>query len=58
MFEQFSKGASSGSTRLTNAPVGVIETEEREDIRAALEELAYVARQQGLGEEVDEWRDW
>jgi hypothetical protein len=37
---------------------GVIETEEREDICAVLEELAHVARQRELVEEVDEWRDW
>jgi hypothetical protein len=37
---------------------GVIETEEREDICAALEELAFVARQKGLVAEIDEWRDW
>jgi hypothetical protein len=36
----------------------VIETEEREDICAALEELAFVARQKGLVAEIDEWRDW
>jgi hypothetical protein len=37
---------------------GVIETEEREDICAVLEELAYVARQKGLVEEIDSWRAW
>lgn len=37
---------------------GVIETEEREDILLALEEMVYVARQRGLVEEVERWRDW
>ena len=37
---------------------GVIETEEREDICAVLEEMAYVARQKSLVDEIDEWRDW
>ena len=37
---------------------GVIETEEREDICALLEEFAFVARQQSLVEEIDAWRDW
>lgn len=37
---------------------GVIETEEREDICAVLEELAYVARQKVLADEIDEWREW
>lgn len=37
---------------------GVIETEEREDICAALEEIAVVARQKTLASEIDEWRDW
>lgn len=36
----------------------VIETEEREDICAVLEELAYVAKQKDLVEEIDEWREW
>jgi len=36
----------------------VIETEEREDIFAALEEMAFVARQKALVEEIDAWRDW
>jgi len=36
----------------------VIETEEREDILAALEELAVVARQRSLLREIDEWREW
>ena len=36
----------------------VIETEEREDIFAVLEELAFVARQGTLVSEIDEWRDW
>lgn len=37
---------------------GVIETEEREDIYAVLEEMAHVARQKALVDEIDEWRDW
>lgn len=37
---------------------GVIETEEREDICAALEEMAYVARQKELVHEIDNWRSW
>jgi hypothetical protein len=37
---------------------GVIETEEREDICAVLEEMAHVARQKALVEEIDEWREW
>jgi len=37
---------------------GVIETEEREDICAVLEELAHVARQKVLVDEIDEWREW
>lgn len=37
---------------------GVIETEEREDICAILEEMAFVARQKSLVGEIDEWRDW
>jgi hypothetical protein len=36
----------------------VIETEEREDICAVLAELAFVARQRSLVEEIDNWRDW
>ena len=36
----------------------VIETEEREDICAVLEEIAHVARQKVLVEEIDEWRTW
>lgn len=36
----------------------VIETEEREDICALLEEMAFVARQEALVEEIDGWRDW
>ncbi len=36
----------------------VIETEEREDICAVLEEMAHVARQKVLVEEIDEWREW
>lgn len=37
---------------------GAIETEEREDICAVLEEIAYVARQKALVDEIDEWREW
>ena len=37
---------------------GVIETEEREDTCAVLEELAFVARQKSLVAEIDSWRDW
>lgn len=37
---------------------GVIETDEREDICAVLEEMAYIARQKGLVDEIDEWREW
>jgi hypothetical protein len=37
---------------------GVIETEEREDICALLEEMAFVARQKVLIDEIDAWRDW
>lgn len=37
---------------------GVIETEEREDIFAVLEEMAHVARQKSLVDEIDEWREW
>lgn len=37
---------------------GVIETEEREDICAVLEEMAHVARQKVLVDEIDEWRGW
>ena len=37
---------------------GVIETEEREDICAVLEEMAFVARQKVLVDEIDEWREW
>jgi hypothetical protein len=37
---------------------GVIETEEREDICAVLEEIAVVARQKTLTSEIDTWRDW
>jgi len=36
----------------------VIETEEREDIYAVLEEMAHVARQKALVDEIDEWREW
>jgi hypothetical protein len=37
---------------------GVIETEEREDICAALEDLVAAANHQSLIEEIDEWRNW
>lgn len=37
---------------------GVIETEEREDICAMLEEMAFVARQKSLIDEIDAWREW
>jgi hypothetical protein len=37
---------------------GVIETEEREDICAVIEEMAYVARQKSLVDEIDDWRAW
>jgi hypothetical protein len=37
---------------------GVIETEEREDICAMLEEMAFVARQKDLVDELDQWRNW
>lgn len=37
---------------------GVIETEEREDICAALEEMAFVAKQKSLVDEIDDWRQW
>lgn len=36
----------------------VIETEEREDVCAAVEELAFVAKQRSLVEEIDDWREW
>jgi hypothetical protein len=36
----------------------VIETEEREDICAVLEELAFVARQRSLVDEIEGWRNW
>jgi hypothetical protein len=35
-----------------------IETEEREDVCAALAELAFVARHKELADEIDEWREW
>lgn len=37
---------------------GVIETEEREDICMALEEIAFAARQPTLAAEIDAWREW
>ena len=37
---------------------GVIETEEREDICAVLEEMAHVACQKALVDAIDEWREW
>lgn len=36
----------------------VIETEEREDICAVLEEMAFVAKQKILVDEIDNWREW
>lgn len=36
----------------------VIETEEREDIVAVLEEIAHAAKQKALVGEIDDWRDW
>lgn len=36
----------------------VIETEERENLYVALEELAFAARQPTLAAEIDQWRDW
>lgn len=36
----------------------VIETEERESICLALEEICYAARQKGLVDEIDNWRNW
>jgi hypothetical protein len=40
------------------AAEGVIETEEREDICAMLEEMAFLAKQKRLVEEIDGWREW
>ena len=37
---------------------GVIETEEREDICAVLEEMAYVACKESLGTDIARWRTW
>lgn len=37
---------------------GPIETEEREDICLLLEEIAFVAKQKSLTQEIDEWRTW
>ncbi|WP_156457140.1 hypothetical protein [Bradyrhizobium sp. CCH5-F6] len=37
---------------------GVIETEEREDICAILEEMAFVAKQKSLVDEIGNWREW
>jgi hypothetical protein len=37
---------------------GVIETEEREDICAVLDEIAHVAQQDSLMDEIDGWRTW
>lgn len=37
---------------------GVIDTEEREDIYVVLEEMAFVARQKQLVDEIDVWREW
>jgi hypothetical protein len=36
----------------------VIETDEREDICAVLEEIAFVAKQKSLVDEIDVWRHW
>lgn len=36
----------------------VIETEEREELCAALEEIAFAARQPSLAAEIDDWRSW
>jgi hypothetical protein len=36
----------------------VIETEEREDIHTVLEELAFMARQKKLADEIENWRNW
>jgi hypothetical protein len=36
----------------------VVETEEREDLCAALGELAFLARHPALMEDVDDWRTW
>jgi hypothetical protein len=37
---------------------GVIETDEREDIAAALEEVAWAAGHKSLAREIDDWRSW
>jgi hypothetical protein len=37
---------------------GVIETEEREDICEIIEEMAHVARQRSLVDEIELWRQW
>lgn len=37
---------------------GVIETEEREDICAVLEEMAFTAKQKSLVDEIEQWRTW
>ena len=43
----------------TDREVGyVMDTEEREDILNALEELAHLARQPILVSEIDEWHEW
>ena len=36
----------------------VVETEEREDLCTALEEVTFVAKHRELAEEVDSWRSW
>ncbi|WP_288457321.1 hypothetical protein [uncultured Sphingomonas sp.] len=41
-----------------NAAGGVIGTGEREDIVAALEDIAYAARQPALMDDIDMWREW
>ena len=52
------KGCVDWFNKADAAAGGVIETEEREDIVAALEEMAFVARQKALVEEINDWRDW
>ena len=37
---------------------GILDTEEREDICAVLEEMAHLARQKVLVDEIEEWRKW
>ena len=52
------KGCVEWFNRADDEAGGVIETEEREDICAVLEELAFIARQKALFEEIDAWREW